>query len=137
MLKTAKKQLDAALGNQEVTLSLAEAIKQFNAAIKAVDPKATPLALAAVGATVQAASASLTTTLSSQTVQQTTAAAQNNAHWTALRSEIAALRADLAASNTASVTALKSLDNRLQRWDLDGLPAGADAGGDSYVLRVA
>jgi len=47
------------------------------------------------------------------------------------------VRADLAAVNTAGVTALKSVDNRLQRWDLDGLPAGADAGGDSYVLRVA
>lgn len=70
-------------------------------------------------------------------MQQTAAAAQSNAQLAALRAEIASLRADLAASNTASVAALKSVDNRLQRWDLGGLPAGADAGGDSYVLRVA
>lgn len=137
MVAAAKKQLDAALGTQEATLSLTEAVKQFNDAIKAIDPQATPLALATVSTTVQAASASLTTTLSSQTVQQTAAAAQSNAQLAALRAEIASLRADLAASNTASVAALKSVDNRLQRWDLDGLPAGADAGGDSYVLRVA
>lgn len=72
MVAAAKKQLDAALGTQEVTLSLTDAVKQFNDAIKAIDPQATPLAidpqatpleLATVSTTVQAASASLTTTL--------------------------------------------------------------------------
>jgi len=33
----------------------------------------------------------------------------------------------------ASVAALKSVENRPQRWDLVGLPAGADDGGDRHV----
>jgi septal ring factor EnvC (AmiA/AmiB activator) len=51
-----------------------------------------------------------------------------------LREELAMLRKDMAAAQTATVTPLKSLDDRTRKWDLDGLPAGRD---DVTVLRAA
>jgi hypothetical protein len=51
-----------------------------------------------------------------------------------LREELALLRKDMAAAQTATVIPLKSLDDRTRKWDLDGLPAGRD---DVTVLRAA
>jgi hypothetical protein len=44
----------------------------------------------------------------------------------ALREELALLRKDMAAVGTAQVVPLSSLDERLRKWDLDGLPPGRD-----------
>jgi hypothetical protein len=51
-----------------------------------------------------------------------------------LREELAMLRKDMAATATAQVAPLKSLDDRTRKWDLDGMPAGRD---DVTVLRAA
>jgi hypothetical protein len=51
-----------------------------------------------------------------------------------LREELAMLRKDMAAAQTAQVAPLKSLDDRTRKWDLDGLPPGRD---DVTVLRAA
>ena len=52
-----------------------------------------------------------------------------------LRDELAALRADQAAANTALVIPLKSMDDRLRKWDGDGLPSGRDD--DVVLVRAA
>ena len=53
----------------------------------------------------------------------------------ALRTELATLRADMAAANTAQVIPIKDMATRLQKWDLDGLPESSASSGTA--LRVA
>jgi len=54
----------------------------------------------------------------------------------ALRQEIVVLRQDLAAVATAQVVPLKAIDERLRKWDLDGMPSSADTGTET-ALRAA
>ena len=50
--------------------------------------------------------------------------------------EIALLRRDMANLSAAQIAPLKSLDDRVKKWDLDGLPGERDAAEMSY-LRAA
>jgi tape measure domain-containing protein len=52
-----------------------------------------------------------------------------------LRQEIVTLRKDLAAVNTSQVVALKSIDERLRKWDMDGLPDSTSS--SDTALRAA
>lgn len=54
----------------------------------------------------------------------------------ALLAEIALLRRDMATLSAAQIQPLKSLDDRVKKWDLDGLPSERDAG-DVALLRAA
>lgn len=129
LLEIAKQELDAALGKEEVNLSLPDAIKAFNDAILAIDPERTPIALATIDTTLQDTSTKIEAAITQQSVQ-------NSNNILLLRTEIVALRNDLAASGTAQVSALKSLDDRLKKWDLDGVPPGRDAV-DVILTRAA
>ena len=60
--------------------------------------------------------------------------ANNGGDFQALRDEIAGLRADLAAIGTAQVTPLKSIDERLRKFDNDGMPPSRDG---EVMLRAA
>ena len=60
--------------------------------------------------------------------------ANNGGDFQALRDEIAGLRADLAAIGTAQVTPLKSIDERLRKFDNDGMPPSRDG---EVLLRAA
>jgi len=141
LLATAKQQLDQALGQDTTTLSLAEALQAFNTALAALDQQATPLALATLGdrlsLSVADTGASLSTELASQATQQALATSQQREDLTALRAEIATLRADLAAIATQQLIPLKSVDDRLRRWDVEGLPGSVDSGTGVTVLRAA
>ena len=141
LLATAKQQLDQALGQDTTTLSLAEALQAFNTALAALDQQATPLALATLGdrlsLSVADTGASLSTELASQATQQALATSQQREDLTALRAEIATLRADLAAIATQQLIPLKSVDDRLRRWDVEGLSGSVDSGTGVTVLRAA
>jgi len=67
------------------------------------------------------------------------AAAEQTAVITSLRDQVILLRQEMAALGVAQTTSLKSLDDRLLRWDLDGSPPWRDDGtGQSVtVLKVA
>lgn len=60
--------------------------------------------------------------------------ANNGGDFQAMRDEIAGLRADLAAIGTAQVTPLKSIDERLRKFDNDGMPPSRDG---EVLLRAA
>lgn len=66
-------------------------------------------------------------------------AAEQTAVMTSLRDQVILLRQEMAAFGVAQTTSLKSLDDRLLRWDLDGSPPWRDDGtGESVtILKVA
>ena len=134
LLENAKAQLDAALGNEQATLSLADAIRLFNDSLKELNPESTPIALEALGASMQSSVAEL-----SATISQTLSAQSNQqaAEIASLRAEITALRADNVAISTQQTAPMKSIDDRLRRWEIDGLPASSEIQPDITVLRAA
>lgn len=104
ILEDAKAQLDVLMGIDTTLLSVEDALAQFLAAVAQTPPPAPPPGIE----TTQAAS-----------VEQAT---EQTAEIVALRNEVVLLRQDLAAIATAQVVPLKSLDDRLTKWDLDGIP---------------
>ena len=84
-----------------------------------------------------------------QSIMDTTARRNLGAHYTSeenilkligplflddLRAEIIELRNTIASVGTAQITPLKSIDDRLRKFDTDGLPPGRD---DVVLLRAA
>jgi hypothetical protein len=60
---------------------------------------------------------------------------QQIAELTLIKDEIKSMRADMAAIGTATVTPLKSMDDRCYRWDQEGVPVYDVTGAES--LRAA
>ncbi len=134
ILDQAKQQLDIALGEEEINLSLQDAIVAFNNALLALDPERQTIAVEPITMAMDASALKMESAINQQSVQQLSIAAAAQNESVALRTEIALLRADLAAGQTAQFASLKSLDDRLRKWDGDGLPPGRD---DDVVLVSA
>lgn len=125
LLELAAKQVAILEGTYVETKTLAEAINDLNDAL--IDAGGEPLA------PTQADLAALLPPMGD-------IAAATNATTTeviALRQEIVVLRQDLAAVATAQVVPLKAIDERLRKWDLDGMPSSAEATGTETALRAA
>jgi DNA repair exonuclease SbcCD ATPase subunit len=125
MLLEAQEQVGRLENTWQATLSVKDALDQLNKLLveggaKPVTPPITPPApdLSGIATALQATAAS------SQAAAVATQTTTNET--VALKAEIISLRKDLAAANTASVSTLKSLDDRLKKWDLDGVPPGRD-----------
>jgi len=125
LLELAAKQIAILEGTYVETKSLAEAINDLNDAL--IDAGGEPLAptqadlaalLPPMGDIAAAANATTTEVI-------------------ALRQEIVVLRQDLASVATAQVVPLKAIDERLRKWDLDGMPSSAEATGTETALRAA
>jgi chromosome segregation ATPase len=125
LLALAAKQVAILEGTYVETKSLAEALNDLNDAL--IGAGGEPLA------PTQADLAALLPPMGD-------IAAATNATTTeviALRQEIVVLRQDLAAVATAQVVPLKAIDERLRKWDLDGMPSSAEATGTETALRAA
>jgi TP901 family phage tail tape measure protein len=121
ILGDAKAQLDVLMGIDTTLLSVEDALAQFLAEVSQTPPPAPPPGIE----TTQAA-------VSEQTAEQT-------AEIVALRAEIVLLRKDMAAIATAQVVPLKSLDDRMTKWDIDGIPptrGGEDTEQTVVVLKA-
>jgi len=125
LLELAAKQVAILEGTYVETKTLAEAINDLNDAL--IDAGGEPLAptqadlaalLPPMGDIAAAANATTTEVI-------------------ALRQEIVVLRQDLASVATAQVVPLKAIDERLRKWDLDGMPSSAEATGTETALRAA
>jgi len=122
LLELAEKQLAILNGTYEETKSLADAIKDFNAAL--VNAGGKPVASDQAGR--DALLPPMTDLVAASTATTTEVVA--------LRQEIVTLRRDLADVATAQVVPLKAIDERLRKWDLDGLPGDSTT---ETALRAA
>jgi hypothetical protein len=143
LLADAQKQMEIQQGTYVETKNLTVAIKEFNAALKAVDPKSTPIVLGTLNIDLNKGMTALDTRLAAQTAvliadtaQRAQQSAQQNAELLAIRTEIVALRKDMAVSSSTGLVALRSVDDRLKRWDDEGLPETRDDDTNILVLRA-
>jgi len=122
LLDRAEKQLAILDGTYVETKNLAEAFKEFNDAV--IDVGGEPID----------APANFEFLLPPMNdIAASTAATQ--AELVALKQEIITLRKDAAASSTSQVISLKAIDERLRKWDLDGLPDSTSS--SDTALRAA
>ena len=124
MLALAAKQIAILEGTYVETKSLAEALKDFNAAL--IDAGGKPLSPTQAGLDALLPPMTELVAASTATTDEVVA----------LRQEIVTLRRDLAEVSTAQVVPLKAIDERLRKWDLDGLPGGTDSTSET-ALRAA
>ncbi|MBP7983639.1 MAG: hypothetical protein KAY97_02140 [Chromatiaceae bacterium] len=136
ILEDAREKLDIALGTYTAVLSIDEALKALNKAmsdflvlmeiVALFDPGPTP------DAPPQGALPLSSEPMSAANEDQTRVLSE-------LKAEVVLLRQDQAAIATAQVSALKSLDSRLLKWDLDGSPPWRDdgTGTTATILKVA
>lgn len=122
LLDRAEKQLAILDGTYVEAKNLAEAFKEFNDAV--IDAGGEPID----------APANFEFLLPPMNdIAASTAATQ--AELVALKQEIITLRKDAAASSTSQVISLKAIDERLRKWDLDGLPDSTSS--SDTALRAA
>ena len=124
LLELAAKQIAILEGTYVETKSLAEALKDFNAAL--IDAGGEPLSPTQAGLDALLPPMTELVAASTATTDEVVA----------LRQEIVTLRRDLAEVSTAQVVPLKAIDERLRKWDLDGLPGGTDSTSET-ALRAA
>ena len=138
LLEDARTSVEIATGTYEATLSLEEAIAAFNTAIALIDPDAPTLTLDGLSETLGTAVVALDDRVATTGAALEAGMIQQTSELSAIRGEIVALRRDMAIGAGSSLTALKSVDDRLKRWDDDGLPVERDADTTTtYVLRAA
>lgn len=131
-LEEARKQVSIALGTWMETISVKAALDELNKLLLKQGATPVPLPPTTTSPPMFQSSGDLFPPLESLSV----AAQATNAETVALKAEIVALRKDLALAGTAQVSALKSVDDRLRKWDLDGLPPGRDDDG-AVLVRAA
>jgi hypothetical protein len=121
LLEDAAKQIAILEGTYQETKSLAEAFKEFNDALldAGIIPISGPENMEFLLPPMNDIAA---------------ATAATQAELIQLKQEIITLRKDAAASSTTQVVSLKSIDERLRKWDLDGLP---DSTAGETALRAA
>ena len=131
ILADAKERLEIALGTYQTLISIDEALRQLAASIAAYQappPDESP------------ASGEYRGWDPEQQVYRDPVTSQDAISVTRetslddLRAEIVELRTVIASVGTAQITPLKSIDDRLRKFDTDGLPPGRD---DVVLLRAA
>ncbi len=131
ILADAKERLEIALGTYQTLISIDEALRQLAASIAAYQappPDESPASGEYRGWDPEQQVYRDPVT-SQDAISVTRAASLDD-----LRAEIVELRTVIASVGTAQITPLKSIDDRLRKFDTDGLPPGRD---DVILLRAA
>ena len=119
LLEDAREKMEIALGTYAAVLSIDEALKVLNQTmvdyLSLRDQDQAP-------------------TLGGAAQDPLPATTPQAAGFDSLRAEIIELRSVIATVGTAQITPLKSIDDRLRKFDTDGLPPGRD---DVVLLRAA
>lgn len=132
MLLEAQEQVGRLEDTWQATLNIKDALDQLNKLLVEGGAKPVTAPVTSPAPDLSGIATALQATAASS--QAAAVATQTTTNETvALKAEIIALRKDLAVSGTAQVSALKSLDDRLRKWDMDGVPPGRDDDGATLV----
>lgn len=127
MIATLSEGVTAQIGTYAEAQAFNAKLSAINSVLEMSNPADTNTWLSTISTDIKNGSAQIDTHVVAQMQAQQAENQKQTEELRALKAELAAMRKDMAAIGTATVTPLKAVEERLRYWEMEGLPASRDS----------